>query len=188
MRIQINEYRRALIQVIREDAADLIELMNLHETINDLEMRINEPALYSAAGRLTAGILKEVNASSPLRVTAREFNSGAEQFYRTTLRHQHIEEAFEFLLHDCSTLDRAQSKLDDSQRKALRVILQGQEAARFVMTAKEDVVHEQADTVTLQRLMNLLLFNVHHDHSMNRSQFDNQGSNRDDAAPVYRAG
>lgn len=188
LRVQIQEYRRALIQVIREDAADLIELMDLHDTLNDLEMRINEPALYSAAGRITAGILDEVNTSSPLRVTAREFNIGAERYYRTTLRRRHLDEAFGFMKEDCCSLDREQGGLDEMQRKALRVILRGQEAARFVEEAKEDVLLERADIVTLQRLMNLLLFNVHIDQTTAAKLSDNQRSDLDDAAPVHRAG
>jgi hypothetical protein len=188
LRVQIHEYRRALIQIIREDAADLIELMDLHDTLNDLELRINEPDLHSAAGRLTAGILDEVNASSPLRVDAREFNVGAERYYRTTLRKRHLEESFGFLINDCSILDREQSLLDEKQRKALRVILQGRDAVGFAKAAKEDVMQERADIITLQRLMNLVLFKVHHDEVAATDSNDNQRSYLDDATPVYRAG
>ena len=188
LRVPIHEYRLALILVIREDAADLVELMGLHDTLNDLEMRINEPALHSAAGRLTSGILAEVGASSPLRVNAREFNTGAERYYRTTLRRRHMDEAFGFMAQDCSALDREQAPLDDPHRKALRVILQGQEAFRFVAAAKEDVLHERADIPTLQRLMNLILLKVSIDEVAAAQQSDKQRSVPDDAAPVYRAG
>jgi hypothetical protein len=187
LRVQIQEYRRALLQVIREDAADLIELMNLHDTLNDLELRLNEPVLHSAAGRLTSGILGEVNASSPMRVNAREFNIGAERYYRTTLRKQNIEEALGFLVQDCNILDRESGSLDESQRKALRVILQGQDAGRFIEVAKEDVLFDRADVPTLQRLMNLVLFMVHYDQKSAMQESDNQRSDPD-AAPVYRAG
>ena len=188
LRVQAHEYRRALLQVIREDAADLIELMDLHDTLNDLELRINEPALHSAAGRLTSGILDEVGASSPLRCNAREFNSGAERYYRTTLRQRHIEEAFGFMEEDCAMLDREQGSLDEMQRKALRVILQGQDAARFVEEAAEDVLHERADIPTLKRLMNLVLLKVYRDEVAAGQPSDNQRSTLDDAASVYRAG
>jgi hypothetical protein len=187
-RVEIHEYRRALIQVIREDAADLIELMDLHDTLNDLELRINEPALHSAAGRLTTGILNEVNASSPLRCNAREFNTGAERYYRTTLRQRHLAEAFEFMRQDFDVLDRAQGTLDEAQRKALRVILQGQDGACFVGEAAQDVLHERADIATLKRLMNMVLFKVNHDQLAATETTDNQRSNFDDAASVYRAG
>lgn len=186
LRVQIHEYRRALVQLIREDAADLIEIMNLHDTLNDLEKRINEPALHSAAGRLTSGILNEVSASSPLSVNAREFNIGAENFYRTTLKQRHLNEAFGFLHQNGTLLDREQGALDEEQRKALRVVLQGQTAARFIEDAKEDVLHDRADIPTLQRLMNLVLFTVHHDQVIAAQTSDRQRSNRD-AAPVHRA-
>jgi hypothetical protein len=188
LRVQIHEYRRALIQVIREDAADLIELMDLHDTLNDLEMRVNEPALHSAAGRLTSAILKEVNASSPLRCNAREFNTAAERYYRTTLRQRHLDEAFGFMKQDCETLDRTQGTLDEAERKALRVILQGNDATGFVEEAAQDVLHERADIATLKRLMNLVLFKVHHDQAAASESTDNQRSIPDDAASVYRAG
>jgi hypothetical protein len=187
LRVEILQYRRALIQVIREDGADLIELMGLEETLNDLELRLNEPATHSAAGRLTSGILNEVNASSPLRVNARDFNVGAERYYRTTLRQQHLDESLGFLAEDCRNLDQGgESSLDEVQCTALRAILQGQDAARFVEMAKEDILRERADIPTLKRLMNLLLFTVHHDEISAQRTTDMQRSHTD-AAPVYRA-
>ncbi len=165
LRVQIHEYRRALIKVLREDGADLIELMGLHDTLNDLELRINEPVAHSAAGRLTSGILAQVNASSPLRVNARDFNVGAECYYRTTLRQRHIKEACGFLIEDCRAFDREPLVMDELQRTALRDILQGQDAARFVENATEDVLHERADIPTLQRLMNLIVLKVYQDQA-----------------------
>jgi hypothetical protein len=85
-------------------------------------------------------------------------------------------------------LDRAQGTLDEAQRKALRVILQGQDAASFVEEAAQDVLHERTDVATLKRLMNLVLFKVHYDQVAVTDTTDNQRSNLDDAASVYRAG
>jgi hypothetical protein len=187
LRVPVDEYRRSLLQVIREDAADLVELMNLHDTMADLEMRLNSPSSHSAAGRITADILKEVNASSPLRVDAREFNVGAERYYRTTLRKSHLDEAFKFLTEDCRSFDREPETLDSVSRKTLRVILPGQEAARFVAAAKQDVLSDSADIVTLQRLMNLVLLKVRHDEVAATKPSDSHRS-RYDAAPVYRTG
>lgn len=188
LRVQIHEYRRALLRVLREDAADLIELMGLHDTLNDLELRLAEPDRHSAAGRLTAGILAEVNGSTPLRVPARDFNSGAERYYRTTLRRRHLEEALGFLADDCRQLDREQERIEEPVRMALRVILKEQSAAGLVEAATEDVLNERADLSTLQRLMNLVLLTVHHDDVSARQPSDIQRSDCDDRAPVYRAG
>ncbi|HEY4743848.1 MAG TPA: hypothetical protein VIH45_04260 [Desulfuromonadaceae bacterium] len=186
LRVQHHEYRRALVEVIREDAADLIELMGLHETINDLEQRLAEPG-RSAAGRLTAGILHEVNASSPMAAGAREFNSGAERYYRGTLRQRHMAEAFGFLADQCRLLDRAAGELDEPLRKALRFTLQGQEAGSFLDTVRQDVLQERADLPTLRRLMNLVLLTVCCDGNRQTDE-TNTRECPDDAAPVHRAG
>ena len=188
LRVPIDEYRRALIEVLREDAADLIELMDLHDTLNDLELRINDPATHSAAGRLTTGILREVNASDPMRVNAREFNTGAERYYRTALRQDHIKESFGFMEEDLRVLDQEKNVPDEIQRKALRAILQGQDAIRFVETARVDVINEKADVPTLQRLMNLILFKVHYDEVAAGRSSEIKRSTFNDSAPVYRAG
>lgn len=188
LRVPVDEYRKALLLVIREDAADLVELMDLHDTIADLEMRLNSPASHSAAGRITSGILKEVNAASPLKVNAREFNVGAERYYRTTLRKSHLDEAFKYLTEDCRSFDRDPETLDSASRKTLKVILPGQEAARFVTAAKHDVLCDSADIATLQRLMNLVLLKVRHDEVATPKTGDAQRSSIDDSAPVYRAG
>jgi hypothetical protein len=148
-------------------------------------MRIREPDQQSAAGRLTAGILTEVNAVTPLRVNAREFNAGAEQYYRTTLRRRHIQEGLQYLQQECSQLER---EPDQPLRSALRVVLQGQDAGRFVAGATDDVLSEQANVATLKRLMNLLLLTVHQGRVSSAQVCENQRSAQDDSASVYRTG
>jgi hypothetical protein len=88
---------------------------------------------------------------------------------------------------ECSTLDREHGSLEEPLRNALRVVLQGQEAVRFVEAAKEDVLNERVDIPTLQRLMNLVLLKVYHDQHAAAQESDKKRSNPD-AAPVYRAG
>ncbi|NVN98870.1 MAG: hypothetical protein HXX17_06050 [Geobacteraceae bacterium] len=188
LRVQIDEYRKALLKVIREDGADLIELMDLGETINDLELRLSGSSQHTAAGRITAGILAEAGASSPLKVNAREFNTAGERFYRTTLRKNHLEESLQFLAEDCRKFDMESATLDPALRKGLRVILQGRSAAEFITTVKEDILNNSADINTLQRLMNLLLLNVSRDEAASTKSSESQRSDRYDAAPVYRAG
>jgi hypothetical protein len=186
LRVQIHEYRKALLQVIREDGADLVELLNMGGMLDDLERRLQEPARYSAAGRLTSGILAEVNATAPLTVDAREFNLGAEQYYRTTLRRRHCTEALGFLADDYAELakDRA---LDDQLRAALFTVLNGQEADRFINSATDDILHERADITVLKRLMNLVLLKVYHNETDSAPHHEEQRSTAD-GAPVYRAG
>ncbi|MGD0586388.1 MAG: hypothetical protein ABSA86_11555 [Oryzomonas sp.] len=186
LRVQNHEYCKALVRIIREDAADLIELHDLHATLNDLEERLAEPERCTAAGRLTAGILDEVNARDPMSLKSREFNIGAERYYRGTLRRQHMEEAFRFLEDECRLLDQESSRLDDEVRKALRFTLQGQGAARFLASIKEDVLLEQADVTSLQRLMNLILLTVSNNEQQIAQESNAIRSGQKDATPVHR--
>lgn len=184
LRVQIHEYRLALLQTLREDAPDLIEQMGLQDTIADLAQRIREPEQYAASGRLTGGILAHLGSSSALKTEARDFNTGAEEYYRTTLRRQQTAEAFDLLQGECGLLDQQAAELDEPLRKALLLVLQGQSADQFLAAVRQDILQEQADIPTLQRLMNLLLVKVHHD----QQQTMTGRSEPDAAAPVYRAG
>lgn len=184
LRVQIHEYRLALLQTLREDAPDLIEQMGLQDTIADLAQRIREPEQYAASGRLTGGILAHLGSSSALKTEARDFNTGAEEYYRTTLRRQQTAEAFDLLQGECGLLDQQAAELDEPLRKALLLILQGQSVEQFLAAVRQDILQEQADIPTLQRLMNLLLVKVHHD----QQQTMTGRSEPDAAAPVYRAG
>ena len=184
LRVPAFDYRLALLRVLREDAVDLIEQMGLQETIIDLEQRIREPEQYAASGRLTGGILEQLGSRSALKTEAHDFNTGAEEYYRTTLRKEQMAEAFDLLQGECCLLDQQAAELDEPMRKALLLTLQGQGADQFMTLIRQDVLQEQADIPTLQRLMNLLLVKVHHDQQQPMAG----RSEPDAAAPVYRAG
>jgi hypothetical protein len=188
LRVQISEYRKALLLLIREDAADLIEILDLHDTINDLEQRLADPEQHSAAGRLTRGILKEQGATSPMNMRARDFNTGAEQYYREALRLRHMEEAFTFLSNDCRGLDQEPTDIPEDVRKAIRYTLKGQAGLEFVENARQSVLHGQPDLATLKQLMNLMLITTHLDGLKAAEEPVRTRSNESYAAPVYRAG
>jgi hypothetical protein len=156
------EYCRALVQLLLEEAADLIEAGNLTGQMEELMMRLEQPERHSAAGRLTRGILDTVNAKSPMSLSAGEFNRGAEKFYRETLRQRHILEAFGFLEEDCLKADQA-ADLDDSLRSALQAILGGKSALAFIIASKREVLEERAPLAVLKQIINLLLVTIHQD-------------------------
>jgi hypothetical protein len=162
LRVKNREYCRALVQLLLEDAADLIGAANLTGQMEELMLRLEQPERYSAAGRLTSGILDTVNARSPLAVSAREFNQGAEKFYRETLRKRHMEEAFGFLEEECLKVDPA-ADLDDNVREALHTILEGKSALQFVTSGKREVLEERAPSALLRQMIELLLVIIHRD-------------------------
>jgi len=163
LRVSTREYCRALVRILMEDGADLIESCDLTGAMADLMMRLENPERHSAAGKLTRGILETVNARSPMGVSAREFNQGAEKYYRETLRQRHMVETFGFLEEDCLKADLAGSRMDDGTAEALQSILEGKSAVQFLNMAKREVLEERATAATLGKMIALLLVIIHRD-------------------------
>jgi len=188
LRVQNLEYRRALILLLQEDAADLIESLHLGETIRDLQARIEAPDECSTMGKLTSGILAEAGAAAPMAMGAGDFNRAAERYYRETLRKRHMEEAFRFLEEDFRRLDRRRSNMELPGVAALRVTARDQSASDFLKLVKRDVLNESASLEALRKLTNLVLLSIYHDRADADALLEESAPNENHSAPVYRAG
>jgi hypothetical protein len=155
IRIHNREYRKALVKILRRDAAGLIEMMQMKEGINDLENRVQEPDHHAAAGRLTRDILDHAGAKTPFKLSGKEFNQAAETFYRTTLRKQHLEEALSALSEDCKNLDGtgAQGELG----KAVSQVIHQRPAAEFIAAVHDDVLNDRIRLGELTSLIHVLI-------------------------------
>jgi len=162
LRVYNIEYRRALIEILKEDAADLIEMMRLGETLRDLSERTENPA-FSTAGKLTRGILAQTGASSPMKLSGDEFNLTAELYYRDILRKRHIGEAFGTLKEDVKKLE-GYAILDRYECKtALRSILKEKNASEFLESVKNGVFEETVSYDTAKTLIRIILLSVYTD-------------------------
>jgi len=161
IRIHNREYRKALVKILRRDAAGLIEMMQMKEGINDLENRIQEPDHHAAAGRLTRDILDHAGARTPFKLSGKEFNQAAETFYRTTLRKQHLEEALSALSEDCKNLDGtgAQGGLG----KAVSQAIHQRPAAEFIAVVHDDVLNDRIRLDDLTSLIHVLILQARPD-------------------------
>ena len=176
-RVQLADYRKALLSFIKEEGADLIEMMGMEQTIEDLTARLTSPGERTAGSKLTAGILKELNSSSPMSVEASEFNSGAERYYRTTLRWQHMREAFDFLEEDCTELERMANKGMPVVRRMLNASADGGGIRNFVSSTWNDLRAERIDSDRLQQLISLLLLSIHTDRNSANSHLQETYAN-----------
>ena len=186
-RIYNIEYRRALLKILREDAADLIEMLGMRESIDELETRLNDPERYSTCGKLTSGILNMVGAKSPLALSADEFNQAAEKYYRTDLRNRHIREAFELLGEDMVKLENASDGLRQDIRSLLHSVLQETNIAKFLDGAKQEIIEETASKETLEKLVSLILVHIHYKTELNRKFQDIKEQEINYAASLCRA-
>ena len=93
-------------------------------------------------------------------------------------------EACDLLVEQCSRLEQQADRLDQEQRRALQMVLQGQDARQFLGTVRQDLLQERADIPTLQRTINLLLVKLHHDHQSSRQLSGTERSQADAGASV----
>jgi hypothetical protein len=161
-RVHNIEYRRALLELIRNDAADIIEMLGMRETIKDLEYRFNEPDHFAASGKLTRGILNQVGAKSPMTLPATIFNQATEKYYRTTLRNKHVDESFDILSKDITKLDRAESGISQEMRSLLHSILQEKDLASFLKRVQVEAMQGKAATQTMEKVVYLILVYVYY--------------------------
>ncbi|WP_026842571.1 hypothetical protein [Citrifermentans bremense] len=188
VRVKVREYRMALLRLLRQDAADLIEMMGLEETMAGLEARLMDPERCSVAGKLTSGILAEVGGKQPLKINADDFNRGAERYYREGLRRRHMEEALDALEEDFQALDRAARAGSEAERLLLQETGEEGVAAPLLARVRADFLAERLDLGTLRRLMNLTLMTVQRDQAEADAELKGKTGAAPKAPPLYRAG
>ncbi len=162
IRVHNLQYRRALIEMIREDGKALIELLGLQETLTNLEQRLVSPC-HSAARRLTQGILDQAGASDPMRVSGEEFNAAAEIYYRDTLQKKNMNAALSLFQDDIRKLDSWQSWREGYYNQALLHTLNGKNAADYLKALQTDLLDESAGAEDLKKLIHLMLLSLHMD-------------------------
>ncbi len=177
LRVPTEAYRLALLAVLRNDGADLIENLQLEDSMADLEARLVSPRERSTAGRLTSGICKEAGARSPLTLSGTEFNLAAERYYRGTLRGRHLEEALEMLEEELRRIESGGIQPDQETREALRQLLQGKGLLEFFTPLRRELLTDRLPEKELAGLIHLLLILVHLNEGKTEHQRDPSGAN-----------
>ena len=154
-RVLVKEYQRALIRLIREDGADLVEALKLSFCLDDLEKRINFPETHAAWGRLTSGILSDSPKTSPMALPGRTFNTRAEHYYGKTLRDEHIRQGFDLLGKSFEKMDLWARYRDTSYGQAIEQILGGEDLLRFLKTTRRDFMDNACDKERLKKFIYL---------------------------------
>ncbi|MBN2429200.1 MAG: hypothetical protein JXK94_12765 [Deltaproteobacteria bacterium] len=187
LRVYVNEFRLALLQVLREDGEDLIETLGLQETIADLEQRLRAPDQHSCADRLTREVLEELNLKTPMEAQAEDFNRGAEKYYRSTLRHQQTEEALDYFNQDMRGLMKRADEGDVEIREALAGIHSGINLEGALPCLKGKILCEEATVEELKQVMDLLILTIHADSMATVPQPIINLDDHEHAASLHRA-
>jgi hypothetical protein len=176
------------VRFLLEEGRDLIEMLGMGETMEELAGRIANPERRSAAGRLTRGILEEIGVKDPMRATASDFNRGAEAYYREKLRRKHMNEALQFLEEVLVRLDRRADRGGDGVAAALSAVTVGKSGAEFVRRVRKDLLDERLPAETLRQVIALVIACVCDEEARSTGFLEGKGSNADDRASVHRAG
>ena len=183
VRVELSEYRKALLDILAEDGAPLIEMLGMGETMKDLENRVNNFDEFSVASRLIAAIVNGKQKKSPLNMNSDEFNGATENYYRNELRKHHISEALSILREDLSLIDKSILSVNDSLSKALRFVLEDLRATTFLDLLRNDIVEGRARLEHLVKLIHLILVVEYIDQRAAKHDEADNGP-----APVYRTG
>jgi hypothetical protein len=162
IRVYNIEYRRALLEIIRNDAADLIDMLNMKNTLSDLERRINEPDQFAVSGKLTRNILGQTNARSAMSVKAETFNQAAEQYYRTDLRIKHIKESFDLFKKEIAVLPENKAVMSHDIRQIMRIVLNDSTLDSFLDMAQKEIMNGSASGDLLEKMLYLILTHIHY--------------------------
>ncbi len=160
LRVPVATYRRALLQTLREDGADLVEALNLGETLNDLQLRLEDPERHSTFGKLNGAILQGTGKTSALSMNAADFNRAAEDYYREGLRRRHLQEGLQVLTEDLRVLNRSRPPVFG---QAVRQLLGEGCAESFMRRVQKDLLADQAPLPVLEQVIHLLLLSVAED-------------------------
>lgn len=157
LRVLHQEYRLALLALIREEAADLVEAFGFTGLLTDLELRLREPARHGALGRLTTGILAKGGADSPYDMSAREFNLAAERYYREDLRQEQINEGWQYVIEDIQAMAAGEIPLSLEMRDEVNAILGPQEVDAFLRQTQDELRGDSLAPANAARLLQLMV-------------------------------
>jgi len=183
LRIHNQEYQKALVTILEEEAGDLIELLNVQETIRDLKERILNKDDFSTCGKITKGIINEAGVSSPFELKSGDFNASAESFYRNSLRRKHFKEGLVALKLSLSRSSFLQS-LNAQETSYLRDVIRQKTVGTFLDSVKKRLLEENVPIEILEEVISLLLMDIKFEIKQNQIPQKNIRNKVYETAPV----
>ena len=161
-RVKITAFQQTLVDLLRKDAPELIEMNRLDHTLTDLKERIDDNGSHTVSGRLTRRICGEVGAPSPLALSGDEFNAAAESFYRGRLKKEQMGQAVDGWAEQVRHLDGMSAWRNGHYNQALFSVLKGKDAASLITTLRPAILAEDLPVPALRRLIHLMLLTLNH--------------------------
>ena len=179
LRVLTSQYLKVLFDTVIESGSGLIEMMGLENAMGELRLRLESPQHYSAQGKLTKGILSELDSTNALKVSAREFNLAAEKYYRNTLREKCLRSGLDLMEQELSQLDSQIESCDPKIKYALATLTKEHSSVGFLSSVKNQLITEEIDVDRLRKVINLVLLLEANDNSKIENQIRSDSHNQD---------
>jgi len=153
VRVPIREYCEALLTWLEQSARETIAQAQAELIVVELRFRLGDKS-QQAHQRITNAVLAEAGSRDAMKLSSREFNRMAEQYYRESLRRNNLREAFEQLREDALALAKSEHpELSAIVRHGVRV----QDPVRFLDSVSERLVDDALTEQEAATVLNLLL-------------------------------
>jgi hypothetical protein len=152
-RVSIRDYRDALLAWLSETASECIEQSQAGDTVQDLRARLADTS-QQASRRIVSDVMRHSGHNDPLKLSAREFNRLAEEYYREDLRRENLREAYQDLCEDTVS---AQNSDIPEMRELMRHGVRVQDPVRFLESVGERLVRDDLTLQEVTTVLNLLL-------------------------------
>jgi hypothetical protein len=151
------------------EGADVIDMLGLQDTIQDLTERVADKENRSTARKLKSAILKKLGADNVFQVRAEEFNCEAENYYRTDLMRHHMREALHFLSEDVLVLSKDTDVCDGMRANTTLKFAGVEDPVSFVESESPALVHNESSFGDVVAFIRLTLLTIH--RNANRAEY-----------------
>lgn len=159
IRVPLTRWQHALLEIIRRDAPTLIENHGAEDLMDDMGHMLDNPG-DTAAGRLLSGITTHAGVRKPTSLSATDFNTAAEAYYRTALKQKHLTEAIDALRSDLSSLSNWASYRDPITACAVESLLKQLPPETFLTRRRDAILSGTLPWEELATLIRLILISV----------------------------
>ncbi len=164
VRVKIDDYKLALLHILQSDGAALIEQLGLAPQMQSLRQRLTDNTASTYAKIMAAVECELPRRRTPMKVSASEFNSATERYYRTGLKQKHLSESLAVFIDDCKRLERLE---DPHLKQVMAATGQDISAADFIAEHQEALIQETAGPEILLHMLRLNLAIINHQRNSN---------------------
>jgi hypothetical protein len=162
-RVQLRDYRMALLSFLRAEGEELMETMNMTATLDELEERVASPECNGAMAVMADAAIGAHGRRGAMRLPAADFNAGMERYYRTELRRKYLAESLDVFDRDLRALDTA-AQYDIEIASTLASLTPERSACDVLRGLRESVLSGEADENDWLLLIQLSLLVIAREH------------------------